>query len=258
MISKILLTVGIVVLVIGWGGMGKVYSWGSIRLKDGLGNGTMTQEDFESLSRELGFSVSSFPLAPAEPLEVKGLDMGLSLVFVDIHDEKDYWQEAIDDGNPIPVLALFQFGVRKGILESVDLGISYVPRVYGYDFSILGGEVKWSFIPGSMLTPTLALRLDYHRLFGSRDFVMQAFGSDVSISRGFGSLTPYTGIGVALVFSSPDAPEVGSVKDLTGVRHYEIKGFAGVRITLGIIQLVPEIDLARNLIGYCAKFGIIL
>ena len=104
-----------------------------------------------------------------------------------------------------------------------------------------------------MLTPALALRVDYHHAFGASDFSLQTVSTDISISKGFGPLKPYTGIGMNFTFFNPDAGN-----NLKETEPREFKGYAGVRIKLSLIQIVPEIDLARNFLIYSMKVGLIL
>jgi len=210
--------------------------------------------EMNGLARELGLTSASIPLAPAEPLGlVPGLDIGLGISVADIHDENAYWDDAVADGNPKPVLILPQISVRKGIPLGIDLGATYIPSVIGSNLSLVGAEVKWSFVKGSMLTPALALRVDYHHAFGASDFSLQTVSTDISISKGFGPLKPYTGIGMDFIFFNPDA-----FTNLKKTDPRELKGYAGVRIRLLLIQIVPEIDLARNFLIYSMKVGLIL
>lgn len=211
------------------------------------------QDDMNSMARELGLACAAIPLAPSEPLGLAlGLDVGLGVSMADIHDEKTYWHSAIEGGNPKPVLILPQVSVRKGIPLGIDLGVTYIPTVIGSNISLVGGEVKWSFIKGSMLTPALALRVDYHRALGASDFSLQTVSTDLSISKGFGPIKPYTGVGISFIFFNPDAASLNKTEPR------ELKGYAGVRIKLMLIQIVPEIDLARNFLIYSLKVGLVL
>jgi len=211
-------------------------------------------KEVSNLARELGLTSASLPLAPAEPLGlVSGLDVSLAVSVADILDEKTYWDNAVADAKPKPVLILPQIIVRKGIPLGIDLGATYTPTVIGSNLSLVGAEVKWSFIKGSMLTPALALRVDYHRALGASDFDLQTVSTDLSISKGFGPLKPYTGVGMAFIFFNPDA-----ATNLKMTDPRELKGYAGVRIKLMLIQIVPEIDLAREFLIYSLKLGLIL
>ena len=215
-------------------------------------NGELDQKEVKALARELGLAFSAIPLAPAEPLGVLGIDVGFGFSVADIRDEKSCWKDAISDGNPPRALILPQFTIRKGVPGGVDLGMVYTPKVFGSEYKLLGAEAKWAFILGSMLTPALAVRLDYHRSFGPDNFTIQTFTTDLSISKGLGLITAYTGVGMVFIYADPD----GGGFQLS--RHRGVKGYAGTRFNLGFIQIGPEIDLARNFLVYSLKVGLIL
>ena len=257
--------ISIVAGLIALGIASSAQAWGTLTLKDSEGGGTVTQNQFDSACRELGLASAVIPLAPSEPLGLTGVDVGLGFSVVDIRDEEEFWKAAAER-NPSPVFILPQIIVRKGIPCGIDLGVSYTPVVIGNDYSLVGAEAKWSFLEGSMLTPALAVRLDYHRLIGTDDLTLQTTCGDISISKGFGPITPYTGIGMVFIFAHPDAPEYCdphsfdqcSPEALEPAELRELKGYAGVRLTLGCIQVNPEIDLARDFLIYSLKFGILL
>src|SRR2546425_2844374 len=58
-------------------------------------NGTLTREDFRSLTRQLGFAASYFPLAPAAPLGILGFDAGVEATAVKISQNSSFWQREI-------------------------------------------------------------------------------------------------------------------------------------------------------------------
>ena len=98
----------------------EVHAWGTIAFTDEQGNGVLTQDDFRSLSRELGLAFSSIPLAPAEPLGLLGFDIGIAISVADIRDEEGFWHNAIDNRDPIPILVLPQILLRKGVPGGIE------------------------------------------------------------------------------------------------------------------------------------------
>src|SRR3989449_10516445 len=58
-------------------------------------SGPLTREDFRSLTRQLGFAASYFPLAPAAPLGILGLDAGVEATAVKIAKDSSFWQRAV-------------------------------------------------------------------------------------------------------------------------------------------------------------------
>src|SRR5207245_8814722 len=78
-------------------------------------SGTLTREDFRSLTRQLGFAASYFPLAPAAPLGILGLDAGVEATAVKIAKNSSFWQRAFRNGNPPSYLAVPRLHLQKGL-----------------------------------------------------------------------------------------------------------------------------------------------
>src|SRR2546430_10832067 len=58
-------------------------------------SGTLTREDFTSLTRQLGFAASYFPLAPPAPLGILGLDAAVEATSVKLAKNSSFWQRAV-------------------------------------------------------------------------------------------------------------------------------------------------------------------
>src|SRR5437016_10808589 len=108
-------------------------------------SGTLTREDFRSLTRQLGFAASYFPLAPAAPLGILGLDAGVEATAVKIAKNSSFWQRAVGDGNPPSYLVVPRLHVQKGLPFNLDIGASFT-SVPTTDISIIGGEIKWAIL----------------------------------------------------------------------------------------------------------------
>jgi len=55
--------------------------------------------------------------------------------------------------------------------------------------------VRYALLPGSTISPAVALRLAYVTTTGIDDFDLDSTSFDVSVSKGFGPITPFGGIG---------------------------------------------------------------
>src|SRR2546426_5323388 len=93
-------------------------------------SGTLTREDFRSLTRQLGFAASYFPLAPAAPLGILGLDAGVEATAVKIAKDSSFWQRAVGNGNPPSYLAIPRLHVQKGDRKSTRLNSSHLVISY--------------------------------------------------------------------------------------------------------------------------------
>src|SRR3989442_5405683 len=121
-------------------------------------SGNLTREDFRSLTRQLGFAASYFPLAPAAPLGILGLDAGVEATSVKIAKNSSFWQRAFRDGNPPSYLAVPRLHVQKGLPFDLDIGASFT-SVPSTNISIIGGEIKWAILEGGAAMPAVAGRV---------------------------------------------------------------------------------------------------
>jgi hypothetical protein len=71
------------------------------------------------------------------------------------------------------------------------------------DLEYYGGELKWAFVPGGTAWPAIGVRASFTKATGSDEITVDTTGLDLSISKGFGVLTPYGGIGRVWVKSDP-------------------------------------------------------
>jgi len=200
---------------------------------------TIIQSEFENLSRELGLSLSYIPLAPAEPLGITGFDIGIEATMADIGAGEIYWQKAVADQSVPSTLIIPKIHAQKGLPFGIDLGIIY-SAVPDTNIALLGGEVKWAFIKGSAVTPSLALRGTYTKLLGVDDIDLHTYSADLSVSKGFGMLTPYAGVGQVWI----ESKEKVALLNLDKASLSETKFFLGVKLSLAILNFVAEADFS--------------
>lgn len=209
---------------------------------------TDAQGAFKSLSKEIGFGLSYFPMAPAEPLGITGFDIGVEVTAVDISEDKSYWKNMGDFPGMLPIPRLH---VQKGLPFGIDVGAIY-SAVPSSNISLWGGEVKWAFLKGGTATPAVAVRGTYTKLNGVSNLDLNTMGYDVSVSKGFAMLTPYAGIGQVKIESDPkNIPG----NPLTKESITETKYFGGMRVTMGLFNLVAEADFAE-VPAYSLKLGL--
>src|SRR3989449_4605896 len=209
-------------------------------------SGTLTREDFRSLTRQLGFAASYFPLAPAAPLGILGLDAGVEATSVKIAKNSSFWQRAFRDGNPPSYLAIPRLHLQKGLPFDLDIGASYT-SVPSTNISIIGGEIKWAILGGGAVIPAVAVRISGTKLFGGSQVHLETYSADLSISKGFLFLVPYAGVGQVLVNSRTDSAAIRAVNG-ADFRETEnlTKGFVGLKIAPPVLPLsfVAEADFS--------------
>jgi len=225
---------------------------------------TYSQATFKDLSKDLGFAISYFPLSPAQSLAGNlipfGFDAGLEVTAVQLDTKKPQWQLMKDAGATVPsYLPIPKLHVQAGfklpfvpLIPPIDLGVVY-SMVPGTKITLLGGEVKIGLLEDGIIMPAVALRGSFTKLGGlDKTIDMSTQQLDISVSKKFLLLTPYIGYGVLQIKSTPKDPvattnvTVGPVtyKGLTEEKFTEGKLFAGLKLSLGLINFVFEYDKA--------------
>ena len=206
------------------------------------------QQNFKDLSKEIGFGLSYFPMAPAEPLGILGFDIGVEATALDINEDKPYWKQMGDFPGMLPIPRLH---VQKGLPFGIDIGAIY-SSIPSTNISLWGGELKWAFLKGGITTPAVALRGTYTKLNGVNNLDLNTMGYDISISKGFAIFTPYAGVGQVKIESDPkNIPG----NPLTKESITETKYFAGLKVGLGLVNMVAEADFAE-IPAYSLKLGV--
>jgi hypothetical protein len=207
------------------------------------------QTEFKDLSETLGLAIGYKPLAPAEPLGILGFDLGIEVTAIDVDQNAQFLKNVIND--PPSYLAFPKLHAQKGLPFGIDVGIVY-GQVPDSNIELIGGELKWAFLKGSVATPAVALRGSYTSLLGVDDVDLSTYGIDLSASKGFGFLTPYIGIGQVWIQSSPNVSTTPSLSDENLSRT---KGFAGLKLKFLLISFVGEVEIA-SVMSYSLRANI--
>ncbi len=209
--------------------------------------GALSQAQFLAVSEDLGAALSYKPLVPAEPLGITGFDIGLAVTGTKLQSRAAL--QAASTGSVPATLPVPTLRVHKGLPFNIDLGVSYA-AVPSSNIRLVGGELRWAVLAGSVATPAVALRASATSLSGVDQLKLNTTGLDVSISKGFAMLTPYAGIGTVRVKSDP--------KGIAGLRAESFsqgKVFAGLNVNLGLVNLAFEGDKTGDATSYGMKFG---
>jgi hypothetical protein len=204
----------------------------------------LLKDEFKDFSKEVGFALSYFPLAPAEPLGITGFDIGVEVTAVDIEEGKSYWenQGGTDKGDFPSYLPVPKIHAQKGLPLGIDIGAIY-SKVPDTNIQLIGGEVKWAILKGTVATPAVALRGSYTKLLGVDNLDLETIGYDASVSKGIAMFTPYAGVGQVIINSEPKNLPTGSLLDDEEIT--ETKYFLGVKTKLLLLTVTAEADFAE-------------
>ena len=215
-------------------------------------NEELSKSDFKDLSKQVGLFISYVPLAPAEPLGTLGFDIGVEMTGVKIDSGSSVWEKAVSDSKPPDYIVLPKLHVQKGLPFGIDVGAVFA-TVPGSNIKLYGGELKWAVLKGSIVSPAVAIRGSYTTLAGVDDIDASTYGLDASVSKGFGPLTPYGGIGQVWIRTSENVKD--TILDYDDVSTSATRLFVGTKLSLLIVSIALQADFS-DINMYSARAGI--
>lgn len=211
---------------------------------------TLSQSEFEVISKDLTAVFSYKAGAPAEPLGVAGFDMGVAVTVTDLGN-RAVWDKAVSGG--MTTLTVPKLYLQKGLPFDIDIGAYYF-TVANSNLEAWGGEIKYAILDGSTAMPAVAVRGSVTSLFGADQFTLNTRAVDLSISKGFFMLTPYAGVGRVWSTNTPEGNAAGA--GLREVDHSENRTFIGLSFAPGIINMAVERDSVGGISSYNVKLGV--
>jgi hypothetical protein len=208
---------------------------------------TLSQQQFRLLSEDLGGAFSYRPQTPTEPL-FPGFDLGVGITSVKLKNPAIFQQassESVDSTLLVPTLR-----ASIGLPLGFDIGALYAP-VPDSDIRYYGGELRFAIIRGDAVTPAIGLRGSFTKVDGVDQLDLDTRGLDLSISKGFGFITPYAGFGKVWVDSDPKG-----VSTLTREEFTLNKVFAGVGMNFAGLNVNLEADKTGDVTAYSLKLGL--
>lgn len=208
----------------------------------------LNQSEFRKLSEDVAAAVSYKPMIPSEPLNLVGFDIGVSATATELRNRDVYIKAASgsDIPNAVPQVAL---RAHKGLPFGIDIGAA-VATLPGTNVRSLGGELRWAFIEGGTVTPSVAARLGVSSMSGVDQMDLRTTSVDLSISKGFLNFTPYAGIGRVQAKATPNG-----VATLKSESFGMTKVFVGANINVLVMDLVIEADKTGDASSLGVKLG---
>lgn len=190
------------------------------------------QADFRSVAEDVAALFNAKSLTPAEAGGLTGFGIGVFAAYVPT-DDSGAWQRLV--GEDIDEVGMVGVIAEKGLPFGIDVGLSFA-EVPSSDARLLGASLRYELVEGDTITPAISLRGSYSDLSGVDDVDYESYGLDLSISKGFGPLTPYAGVGY--VWSSFEADPVFALEDED---VDETRLFIGLRLS-ALIGITPEYE----------------
>ncbi len=210
---------------------------------------SLSQTEFRLLSEDLGAALSYKPLVPAAPLGFPGFDVSVAATGTHLK-HADLLQRATNSSDTYSTLVVPSVRASVGLPLSIDASVMYsaVPKT---DAKLFGGALAWAIVRGDAAMPAIGVRGSYTRTMGIDQLDFSTAGLDLSISKGFGFITPYAGGGRVWLTSHP--------LSTTGLHDESLwlnKGFAGLSFKLTVVHLDLEWDRTGTANSYGAKLGL--
>lgn len=208
--------------------------------------GGTLQSNFRALSEDLGSALSYKPITPPTSLGWTGFDIGAEATYTQLAKSEAVITKLA--GTSIPGLVVPKVHVYKGLPFDLDVGAFY-SAVPSTNIQLMGGELRYGILPGSMVLPAVGVRGAFTKLSGVDKLTLDTKSVDISISKGFLMVTPYAGAGMVWVNSSAD------VAGVTSESFTQTKYYAGANVNLGLMNVALEWDQTGSAQSYGAKLG---
>jgi hypothetical protein len=207
----------------------------------------LLQAQFRLLSEDLGAALSYHAQTPAEPLGITGFDIGVGVTATRMQNAAVLQLATSDDADT--TLYVPTIRVHKGLPAGFDIGLTYA-AIPGSNIRYTGGELRYAILEGGTASPAIAVRGSLTRLSGVDQLAFDTRGLDVSISKGFGFLTPYAGIGRVWIESDPRG--TGGLQK----EEFELtKVFVGIGMNFAVLNLNVQADKTGDATSYSLKLG---
>ncbi len=207
----------------------------------------LSQDQFSDLTENLGAGTHYKGVSPGEGQGVLGFDVGVVLSSTEIDNNLfDTASNGSFDGSDIN---LARIQVLKGLPFGLDIGAS-LSKAVDSDISVVGAELRYSFIDGGIVTPSLAVRASYSRVEGIDDLDLSNGALELTLSKGFVMFTPYAGVGIVQTRA-----EANDASNLDSESVDQNKLYVGLTINLGV-AITLEADQTGDFTTYSAKAGL--
>ncbi len=209
------------------------------------------QQSFEGAVQDISAALNYKALGPAEATGITGIGIGAFVNYTPVENDAA-WRDLT--GSKVDAVGMAGIAVTKGLPFGLDVGAFYT-AVPDTSVKAYGAELRYAVLEGGVAQPALALRGAYTTTSGIDDFDYESWSADVSLSKGFAMLTPYVGAGYVWGTATPK----GSTAQAVGLSEVDANNerlFAGLRLSLGLLEMTPEYERIGDNNAYNLRLGL--
>jgi hypothetical protein len=210
------------------------------------------QAAFEGAVEDIAAALNYKALGPAEATGITGVGVGAFISYTPVENDGD-WRTLT--GANVDAVGMAGIVATKGLPFGFDVGAFYtaIPET---SVKAYGAELRYAVLEGGVAEPALAVRGGYTTTSGIDDFDYEAYSADVSLSKGFVFLTPYIGAGYIWATATPKGDAAEPPVGLDEVDVDSERLFAGLRVSLGFLEMTPEYERIGDNNAYNLRVGL--
>lgn len=213
----------------------------------------LTTDEFTKFTRELGSVLRFRQLGDGSTLGKGRIELGVQVANPPINDSKGAWGHILADPNADHALAtsvsIPQIVARFGVGDRVDIGAwgGLGPRA---KYGVAGVDVKVAVLKqGPSMPVSLSVRPSFASLIGPYEIWVGTASADVTVSRSFGSLSPYAG----LAGSSSLGIERSKDVILDPVSDGRSLAYVGLSYRVRALVLAGEMEKGTDRVSYAFR-----
>lgn len=207
--------------------------------------GSLAQDSFLKLSKDLGAVTSYKGVTPATPLGLVGFDLGIELTATNLENSGIFKQAGGSSSSTVLVPKLH---IHKGLPFGFDIG-AFISKVSDANISLIGAEARWAIIDDGIATPAVGLRVAGTKETGVGQIDLSTLSADIVVSKKLTLVTPFVGVGRVQVTSKPN---VGGLKE---EKFSQSRIFAGLNVNLVAVNVAVEAEKQGDATSLSAKAG---
>ena len=207
--------------------------------------GSLAQDEFRALSRDLGAAFSYKGVTPATALGPLGFDVGLEVTDTKMQNSELFARAGAGGQSHLVIPKLH---VNKGLFAGLDIG-AFFAGAPDVNATLFGADLRYTVVDDGLATPAVGVRVSGTRASGLGNLKMSTAALDLTVSKRFTALTPYAGAGIVRIQGS------ASGTTLTEERINQGRVFGGLNVNLLAVNLAFEAEKMGDNVSLSAKVG---